>query len=172
MNKLTNHIRYLPSHEWGRIDEEGILTVGISNHAQDLLGDIVFIELPEIGKQLDAEEESAIVESVKAASDIYAPLAGEVIEINEKLIDETDSLPLIHEGALMVGQKDSNQTGPSIGDLADMMFTENYSMMKKIQLDGGSGISSGDDLLLETGEKSFRFLRVPSVLAVQTLPTG
>ena len=90
MNELTNQIRYLPSHEWGRIDEEGILTVGISNHAQDLLGDIVFIELPEIGKQLDAEEESAIVESVKAASDIYAPLAGEVIEINEKLIDEPE----------------------------------------------------------------------------------
>ena len=90
MNELTNQIRYLPSHEWGRIDEEEILTVGISNHAQDLLGDIVFIELPEIGKQLDAEEESAIVESVKAASDIYAPLAGEVIEINEKLIDEPE----------------------------------------------------------------------------------
>ena len=90
MNELANQIRYLPSHEWGRIDEEGVLTVGISNHAQDLLGDIVFIELPEIGKQLDAEEESAIVESVKAASDIYAPLAGEVIEINEKLIDEPE----------------------------------------------------------------------------------
>ena len=90
MNKLTNQIRYLPSHEWGRIDEEEILTVGISDHAQDLLGDIVFIELPEIGKQLDAEEESAIVESVKAASDIYAPLAGTVIEINEKLIDEPE----------------------------------------------------------------------------------
>ena len=92
MNGLANQIRYLPSHEWGRIDEEGILTVGISNHAQDLLGDIVFIELPEIGKQLDAEEESAIVESVKAASDIYAPLAGEVIEINEKLIDEPETV--------------------------------------------------------------------------------
>ena len=61
-------------------------------------------------------------------------------------------LPLLHEEALMIGQKESNQAGPSIGDLADMMFTENYSMMKKIQLDGGSGISSGDDLLLETGE--------------------
>tara|TARA_X000000368_G_scaffold407748_1_gene387535 strand:+ start:360 stop:749 length:390 start_codon:yes stop_codon:yes gene_type:complete len=88
MTELINQIRYLPSHEWGRLDEEGILTVGISYHAQDLLGDIVFIELPDIGKQLDAEEESAIVESVKAASDIYAPLSGEVIEINEKLIDE------------------------------------------------------------------------------------
>ena len=87
---ITNEVRYLASHEWGRIDEEGILTVGISDHAQDLLGDIVFVELPDLGKALDAEEESAIVESVKAASDIYAPLSGEVVEINEKLFDEPE----------------------------------------------------------------------------------
>ena len=86
----TNEIRYLASHEWGRIDEEGILTVGISDHAQDLLGDIVFVELPDIGKPLEAEEESAIVESVKAASDVYSPLSGEVIEVNEKLLDEPE----------------------------------------------------------------------------------
>ena len=86
----NNEVRYLASHEWGRIDEEGILTVGITNHAQDLLGDIVFVELPDIGKELDAEEESAIVESVKAASDVYTPLSGEVIEINEKLFDEPE----------------------------------------------------------------------------------
>ena len=83
-------LRYLATHEWGRIDEEGILTVGISEHAQDLLGDIVFVELPDIGKELDAEEESAIVESVKAASDVYAPLSGEVIEVSEKLLDEPE----------------------------------------------------------------------------------
>ena len=86
----TIEIRYLASHEWGRIDEEGILTVGISDHAQDLLGDIVFVELPDIGKTLEAEEESAIVESVKAASDVYSPLSGEVIEVNEKLLDEPE----------------------------------------------------------------------------------
>ena len=93
----ASELRYLATHEWGRIDEEGILTVGISEHAQDLLGDIVFVELPDIGKELDAEEESAIVESVKAASDVYAPLSGEVIEVNEKLLDEpeiVDSSPL------------------------------------------------------------------------------
>ena len=87
---ITNEIRYLASHEWGRIDDEGILTVGISDHAQDLLGDIVFVELPDIGKTLEAEEESAIVESVKAASDVYSPLSGEVIEVNEKLLDEPE----------------------------------------------------------------------------------
>lgn len=86
----ASELRYLATHEWGRIDEEGILTVGISQHAQDLLGDIVFVELPDIGKELDAEEESAIVESVKAASDVYTPLSGEVIEVNEKLLDEPE----------------------------------------------------------------------------------
>jgi len=86
----TNETRYLASHEWGRIDQEGVLTVGISDHAQDLLGDIVFVELPDIGKSLEAEEESAIVESVKAASDVYSPLSGEVIEVNEKLLDEPE----------------------------------------------------------------------------------
>lgn len=90
MTNLSNQIRFLSSHEWAREDEVGILTVGISDYAQDLLGDIVFIELPEVGKQLDAEQESAIVESVKAASDIYAPLSGEVIEINEELIDRPE----------------------------------------------------------------------------------
>ena len=87
---VSNQVRFLASHEWGRIDEEGVLTVGISDHAQDLLGDIVFIELPDIGKELEAEEETAIVESVKAASDVYTPLSGEVIEINEKLLDEPE----------------------------------------------------------------------------------
>ena len=87
---LTSKERYLSTHEWGRIDEEGVLTVGISDHAQDLLGDIVFIELPDVGDVLDAEGESAIVESVKAASDVFSPLSGEVIEINEKLLDEPE----------------------------------------------------------------------------------
>ena len=86
----NSEVRYLSTHEWGRIDQEGVLTVGISDHAQDLLGDIVFVELPEIGDVLEAEGESAIVESVKAASDVYSPLSGEVIEINEKLLDEPE----------------------------------------------------------------------------------
>ena len=73
-------------------------------------------------------------------------------ESGNRFIDETDSKPLLLDEALMIGQKESNQSGPSISDLGNMMFTENYSMMKKVQLDGGSGISSGDDLLLETGE--------------------
>ena len=75
-----------------------------------------------------------------------------ISESSERLIDETDSLPLLSEDALMIGQKQSNQVGPTLSDLGHMMFTENYAIMQKVQLDGGTGISSGDDLLLETGE--------------------
>ena len=74
-----------------------------------------------------------------------------ITESGERVIDESDNRFLIEE-TLMIGQKESNQSGPTISDLRNIMFTENYSIMKKIQLDGGTGISSGDDLLLETGE--------------------
>jgi len=90
MNESPNNVKYLSSHEWVKLEEDGTATVGISNHAQDLLGDIVFVELPEVGQRIDAEQEAAVVESVKAASDIYSPISGEVIEINEKLIDEPE----------------------------------------------------------------------------------
>lgn len=122
MTELNNQNKYLPSHEWGRVDDEGILTVGISQHAQDLLGDIVFIELPEVGKQLDAGEESAIVESVKAASDVYAPLSGEVIEVNEKLLDEPEivnSSPLEEGWFYKIKVKD-------MGEFDGLMNEEEY----------------------------------------------
>ena len=90
MNESPNNVKYLSSHEWVKLEEDGTATVGISNHAQDLLGDIVFVELPEIGQRIDAEQEAAVVESVKAASDVYSPISGEVIEINKKLIDEPE----------------------------------------------------------------------------------
>lgn len=90
MSESPENLKYLASHEWVKLEDDGTATVGISDHAQDLLGDIVFVELPEIGQQLGAEEEAAVVESVKAASDIYSPIGGKVIEINEKLIDEPD----------------------------------------------------------------------------------
>ena len=92
MSESPNNLKYLASHEWIRLDEDGTVTVGITDHAQDLLGDIVFIELPEVGQRLDAEEEVAIVESVKAASDVYSPIGGKVIEINDKLLNEPDAV--------------------------------------------------------------------------------
>ena len=85
MSESPENLKYLASHEWVKLEDDGTATVGISDHAQDLLGDIVFVELPEIGQQLGAEEEAAVVESVKAASDIYSPIGGKVIEIMKSL---------------------------------------------------------------------------------------
>jgi glycine cleavage system H protein len=85
MSDLPNDLKYTDSHEWVRDNGDGTVTVGITDHAQEALGDLVFVELPEVGKQLAAKAACAVVESVKAASDIYAPLAGEVVEVNEAL---------------------------------------------------------------------------------------
>jgi glycine cleavage system H protein len=76
-------LKYTESHEWVRVESDGTLTIGITDHAQDALGDIVFLELPEVGKSVGAGDALAVVESVKAASDIYAPVAGEVIAVND-----------------------------------------------------------------------------------------
>lgn len=87
MSDTPNELRYASSHEWTREENDGTVTVGITNHAQDSLGDVVFVELPEIGRELRAGDECAVVESVKAASDIYAPVSGTVVAINETLAD-------------------------------------------------------------------------------------
>ena len=75
---IPSKLKYTRSHEWIRTESDGTITVGITDHAQELLGDLVFIELPEVGKTLAAEQEAAVVESVKAASDVYAPVAGTI----------------------------------------------------------------------------------------------
>ena len=85
MSEIPGDLKFLSSHEWARIEDDGTVTVGISDHAQDLLGDIVFVELPEVGKTVAAEGEAAIVESGKAASDVYSPLSGEIIAVNDSL---------------------------------------------------------------------------------------
>ena len=90
MSDIPGDLKFLTSHEWARVESDGTITIGISDHAQDLLGDIVFVELPEIGQSVDAENDTAIVESVKAASDIYSPLSGEVIEVNSLLEDQPE----------------------------------------------------------------------------------
>ena len=90
MKNIPGDLKFLSSHEWARIESDGTITIGISDHAQDLLGDIVFVELPEVGQTLDAETDAAIVESVKAASDVYSPLSGEVMEVNSLLEDQPE----------------------------------------------------------------------------------
>ena len=90
MADIPSNLKFLESHEWARVEEDGTVTVGISDHAQELLGDIVFVELPEVGKEISQSADIAIVESVKAASDVYSPLSGEVTEINEALNDNPE----------------------------------------------------------------------------------
>ena len=89
MSDNEKNLKFLDSHEWAR-DDDGVVTVGISNHAQELLGDIVYVELPQIGSSVSQKDGVAIVESVKAASDVYSPLTGEIVEINEKLSDNPE----------------------------------------------------------------------------------
>tara|TARA_B100001093_G_C26148008_1_gene726214 strand:+ start:166 stop:552 length:387 start_codon:yes stop_codon:yes gene_type:complete len=90
MANIPSNLKFLESHEWARAEEDGTVTVGISDHAQELLGDIVFVELPEVGKEISQSADVAIVESVKAASDVYSPLSGEVTEVNEALNDNPE----------------------------------------------------------------------------------
>ena len=90
MAKVPSNLKFLESHEWARVEDDGTVTVGISDHAQELLGDIVFVELPEIGKEISQSSDIAIVESVKAASDVYSPLTGEIVEINKSLNDNPE----------------------------------------------------------------------------------
>ncbi|MCJ0972115.1 glycine cleavage system protein GcvH [Pseudomonas sp. PS1] len=90
MSDIPSDLRYAASHEWARLEADGTVSVGISDHAQEALGDVVYIELPEVGQQLTAGQQAGVVESVKAASDIYAPICGEVVAINEQLTDSPE----------------------------------------------------------------------------------
>ncbi|MEE4192016.1 MAG: glycine cleavage system protein GcvH [Halieaceae bacterium] len=92
MSHTPAELKYASSHEWARLEEDGTVTVGISDHAQNALGDVVFVELPELGASLAAGDEAGVVESVKAASDIYAPVGGEVVAINEALEDAPETV--------------------------------------------------------------------------------
>ena len=91
MNVPAN-LKYTKSHEWVRAEADGTITVGITEHAQDLLGDLVFIDLPEVGKEFTAEQEAVVVESVKAAADVYAPVDGTVTEVNSAVADAPESV--------------------------------------------------------------------------------
>jgi glycine cleavage system H protein len=92
MSNIPVDLKYVKTHEWARLNDDGSVTVGISDNAQEQLGDMVFVELPEPGQEVTAAEACAVVESVKAASDVYAPLSGEVIEVNEVLSDSPETV--------------------------------------------------------------------------------
>ena len=116
---VPGNLKYTASHEWVRTEADGTVTVGITDFAQDALGDLVFIELPDIGRTLAAGESCAVVESVKAASDVYAPLAGEVVAVNESLKDAPEALNADAFAAWMWKMKPA-------GDTASLMSAEAY----------------------------------------------
>ena len=123
MSDIPGDLKFLSSHEWARVESDGTITIGISDHAQDLLGDIVFVELPEVGQSVDAENDTAIVESVKAASDIYSPLSGEVIEINSLLEDQPE---IINSSPYENGWF-FKLTPSDLGELDNLLSPEDYS---------------------------------------------
>jgi len=92
MSEIPGDLKFLKSHEWARVEGDGRVTVGISDHAQGLLGDLVYVELPEVGADAKAGEAIAVVESVKAASDVYSPVSGTVVEVNSSLSDKPETI--------------------------------------------------------------------------------
>mgnify|MGYP002652820472 FL=1 len=90
MSNVPTELKYASSHEWVRAEGNGVYTVGITEHAQELLGDMVFVDLPEVGAAVEAGADCAVAESVKAASDIYAPISGEIVAVNEELNDSPE----------------------------------------------------------------------------------
>jgi len=92
MSEIPGDLKFLKSHEWARVEDDGLVRVGISDHAQSQLGDLVYVELPEVGSDVKAGTGAAVVESVKAASDIYSPISGEIVEINETLSDKPETI--------------------------------------------------------------------------------
>ena len=92
MADFPQELKYVSTHEWARLDDDGLVTVGISDHAQDALGDVVFVELPEVDTDVAAGDEAGVVESVKAASDIYSPISGRIVAVNDLLEDAPETV--------------------------------------------------------------------------------
>ncbi|MEE8151206.1 MAG: glycine cleavage system protein GcvH, partial [Nitrosomonadaceae bacterium] len=115
------NLKYTKSHEWVKPEEDGTITIGITHHAQELLGDMVFVEIPQVGCQLKQGEECAVVESVKAAADVYAPITGEVIETNSELESAPEKINQDTYSAWLYKLKPSN-----IADLSELLDSTGY----------------------------------------------
>lgn len=114
-------LKYTKSHEWARLEADGTVTVGITQHAEELLGDMVFVENPEVGRKLAAGEECAVVESVKAASDVYAPVGGEVIAVNSEVVDAPEKINADPYTSWMFRLKPNN-----VSDLSGLLDAAGY----------------------------------------------
>ena len=116
MSQIPADLKYTKTHEWARLNPDGSVTVGITDHAQTQLGDMVFVELPELGRKVTAGEECAVVESVKAASDVYSPITGEVTAVNEALTDKPE---LVNQDPYGEGWLFQLQPGEALDGLLD-----------------------------------------------------
>ena len=122
MSDIPSDLKYAATHEWARLEEDGTVTVGISDHAQDALGDVVYVELPELEQVIAAGDEAGVVEPVKAASDVYAPISGTICAINEALEDapETVNSDAYTDGGFFKMQP------ADIGELEELLDAEGY----------------------------------------------
>lgn len=123
MQEIPGDLVFMKSHEWARVEENGTVTVGISDHAQGLLGDLVYVELPSVGDEAKAGNAAAVVESVKAASDVYSPVTGEIVAVNEALADspETINEDAFGEGWLFVVKLEDRS------ELEDLLSPDDYA---------------------------------------------
>ena len=131
MNEIPGDLKFMKSHEWARVEGNGKVTIGISDHAQGLLGDLVYVELPNVGDRVEAGTGCAVVESVKAASDVYSPVTGKVVEVNTALADKPET---INEDAygdgwiLVVEAEEPEQLNELLGpdDYAELLEEEDH----------------------------------------------
>ena len=123
MSEIPGDLKFLKSHEWARVEDNGQVTVGISDHAQGLLGDLVYVELPAVGDTVTAGAAVAVVESVKAASDVYSPVSGKVVAVNEALSDKPETIneDAYGEGWILVVQPDS------LDEVNELLTPDDYS---------------------------------------------
>lgn len=131
MSEIPGDLKFLKSHEWVRVEDGGKATVGISDHAQSLLGDLVYVELPNVGDTVEAGNACAVVESVKAASDVYAPVSGKVVEVNSALADKPETIneDAYGDGWLFVLEmSDPDQLGELLGpdDYAEQLESDDH----------------------------------------------
>jgi glycine cleavage system H protein len=129
MSEMPTELKYARTHEWARLEEDGTVTVGITDYAQDALGDVVFVELPEVGAPVAGQAEAGVVESVKAASDIYAPISGTVVAINESLEDAPENVNEDPYGDGWFFRLEPDDSA----DLNDLMDAEAYGEMLELE---------------------------------------
>ena len=125
MKEIPGDLKFLKTHEWARVEDDGTVTVGISDHAQGQLGDLVYVELPAVGDDVEAGNASAVVESVKAASDVYSPVSGKIVKVNDDLGDKPETIneDAFGEGWIFVVKPNS------LAELDELMSPDEYSEM-------------------------------------------